>query len=150
MSEAFQERLVQVRRMLLRNVGVPVLAALAAVGLARTTWLESLENVYYDYWHIIAGVRYQPQHAAVVSMDDETLVALKDDPLAFWAPHFGKAMDTLTAAGVKAVGLDLIYQVSAESWLKKLKLPDSEISRSYDAPLRAALASGNKIGRAHV
>jgi class 3 adenylate cyclase len=83
-------------------------------------------------------------------MDDETLLALKDDPLAFWAPYFGKAMDVLDQVGVKAVGLDFIYQVSAEEWLRKLKLPNSEISRTYDAPLRAALAHGNKILITHV
>ena len=53
-------------------------------------------------------------------------------------------MDVLTQAGVKAVGLDFIYQVSAEGWLRKLNLPDSEISRKYDSPLRAALAAGNR------
>jgi len=144
------ERLAALRKNLIRLVGVPLLACAIALGLARTSWVESLENLYYDYWHIIAGVRYAPQHAAFVSMDDETLVALKDDPLAFWAPHFGRAMDVLTQVGVKAVGLDFIYQVSAESWLKKLKLPDSEISRNYDSPLRAALASGNKILITHL
>ena len=59
-------------------------------------------------------------------------------------------MQTLTRAGVKAVGFDFIYQVSAESWLKKLKLPDSTVSRNYDAPLRAALASGDKILITHL
>ena len=137
-------------RRLLRHFGVPLLACLIAGAIAQTSWLQSLENVYYDYWHVFAGVRYAPQHAAVVSIDDDTLDALKDDPLAFWAPHFGKAMDVLGKVGVKAVGLDFIYQVSAENWLKKLKLPDSEISRNYDSPLRAALASGDKILITHM
>ncbi len=121
-----------------------------AVGLARTDWQQSLENIYYDSWHVISGVRYEPQHTAFVSVDDETLVALKDDPLAFWAPYFGQAMSVLTDAGAKAVGLDFIYQVSGEAWLKKLQLPDSEISRNYDSALRSALASGNKILITHL
>ena len=129
----------------LRYGAVVVLSAAVAFGLARTNWLRSIENIYYDYWHVFSGVRWTPQHAGFVSMDDETLAALKDDPLAFWAPHFGLAMDTLHKLGVRAVGLDFIYQVSAENWLRKLDLPDSEISRNYDAPLRAALAQGNKI-----
>ena len=54
-------------------------------------------------------------------------------------------MQTLTDAGVKVVGLDYLYQVSAEDWLKKLNLPGSESSRSYDSPFRAQLAAGNKI-----
>src|SRR5258708_11058549 len=35
--------------------------------------------------------------------------------------------------------------MSAESWLRKLNLPDSRISREYDTPLRAALSEGNTI-----
>jgi|GEM_PF-191174 len=133
------------RRRLIRLAGVPLLACMVALAASRAGWLESLENVYYDYWHVIGGVRYIPQHVAVVTMDDDTLDALKDDPLAFWAPHFGRAMDVLSQAGVKAVGLDFLYQVSAEEWLKKLKLPDTEISRNYDGPFRAALARGNAV-----
>ena len=138
------------RKFLIRWLGVLVLATAFAAGLARTNWGASIESIYTDYWHVIKGVRYQPQHSVFVEMDDATLIALKEDPLAFWAPYFGKAMDTLTEAGVKAVGLDFIYQVSAEGWLRKLNLPDSEISRNYDTPLRAALASGNKILITHL
>jgi hypothetical protein len=57
---------------------------------------------------------------------------------------FGMALIGVSMA-LKAVGFDFIYQVSAESWLRKLKLPNSAVSRNYDAPLRAALASGDKI-----
>ena len=134
----------------LRYLAVVTLATALAAGLARTNWVQAIESVYYDYWHVLTGARYAPRHTGFVSMDDETLLALKDDPLAFWAPHFGKAMQVLTQAGVKAVGLDFIYQVSAESWLRKLNLPDSDISRNYDNPLRAALASGDKILITHL
>jgi adenylate cyclase len=137
-------------KQLLRWFGVVAVSMALAMGAARTDGLRAIENIYSDYWHVITGVRYQPSHTAFITMDDETLVALKDDPLAFWAPYFGQAMSVLTEAGVKAVGLDFIYQVSAESWLKKLKLPDSEISRNYDSPLREALASGNKILITHL
>ena len=150
MAETRNERLIALRRTLIRNILVPLLACAAAIGLSRTSWLESIEDIYYDYWHVISGVRYMPEHAAVVSMDDDTLAALKDDPLAFWAPHFGRAMDVLTQAGAKAIGLDFIYQVSAEAWLKKLNLPDSEISRTYDSPLRAALSRGDKVLITHL
>ena len=130
---------------MLRYVAVVVLACLLAFSLARTDWVRSLENIYYDYWHLLSGVRYPPRHTVFVSIDDETLAALKDDPLVFWAPHFARVMDTLAQAGVKAVGLDVLYQVSAESWLRKLELPDSAASRNFDSPLRAALAKGDKI-----
>ena len=124
---------------LLRIALVAAVALLLALGTARMSWHRALEDAYYDWWHVIAGVRYVSRHTAVVAIDDETLLALKDDPLAFWAPHFGKAIEVLTQAGAKTIGLDFLYQVSAEEWLRKLNLPDSDISRSYDAPLRAAL-----------
>jgi adenylate cyclase len=132
-------------KQLLTYLAMLAFACAVAMGIARTNWGRSAENIYYDYWHVYSGVRYEPSHTAFVSMDDETLLALREDPLAFWAPHFGKAIDTLKRAGAKVVGLDFIYQVSAESWLRKLDLPDSQISRSYDVPLRAALASGSTI-----
>ena len=134
----------------LRGAAIVALATAFAAGLARTIWLQSFENFFYDAWHVLAGVRYPPRYTAFVSMDDETLVALKDDPLAFWAPHFGRSMEVLAQAGARAVGLDFIYQVSAESWLRKLNLPDNEIARNYDTPLRAALTRGDKILITHL
>jgi adenylate cyclase len=126
------------------------LAAGLAAAAARTDWVRSLENIYYDYAHILAGVRNVPERTALVAVDDETLAMLKDDPLAFWAPHFARAIGALTQAGVKAIGFDFLYQVSAESWLKKLNLPESDVSRSYDGPLRAAFASGNTVLIVHL
>ncbi len=116
-----------------------------AAGLAHTEWQRSLEDVYYDYWHVFTGVRYRPTHTAFITVNDATLSALKDDPQAFWAPYWGQIIGTLTKAGVKAIGLDYLYTMSAESWLRKLNLPDSRISREYDTPLRAALSEGNTI-----
>ena len=135
---------------LLRNIAVLVLSTGLAAALARTEWVQALENTYYDYWHVFTGVRYAPSHTALVSIDDKTFLALKDDPLVFWAPYFGRALQVLAQAGVKAVGFDVLYQVSAEGWLRKLNLPDSEVSRNYDAPLRAALAQGNVVLITHL
>jgi class 3 adenylate cyclase len=139
-----------VHKKLLRWLAVAAASTGIAVGLADTEWHQSLENVYYDYWHVLTGVRYEPKYTAVVTVDDQTLLALKDDPLAFWAPYWGQAMSTLRAAGAKAVGLDFIYMVSAEAWLRKLNLPDSTISREYDTPFRAALSEGEAILITHL
>jgi adenylate cyclase len=128
-----------------RVAGVAAAALLFAAGVAQTSWQRALEDRYYDWWHVSAGVRDGPRHTALVAVDDETLLALKDDPLAFWAPHFARAIEVLSQAGARVIGLDFLYQVSAEGWLKKLDLPDSAISRSYDAPLRAALAGGRVV-----
>lgn len=128
-----------------RFLFVVVVAFGSSEAMMRLGWMEPLENVYYDYWHQFAGKRRDARHAAVVAVDERTLDLYKDDPLAFWQPHFARAMDTLTRAGAKVIGLDYLYQVSAEDWLKKLNLPGSDSSRNYDAPFRAQLAAGNKI-----
>ena len=62
--------------------------------MMRLGWLDALENVYYDYWHQYAGKRRDAAHAAVVAVDEQTLDQYKDDPLAFWQPHFARAMET--------------------------------------------------------
>ncbi len=126
-------------------LAVTVLALVVSLGSERLGWLQDYENIFYDYWHQIAGKRRDAQHAAVIAVDDDTLIQYKDDPLAFWQPIFAVAMQNLTDAGVKSIGLDFIYAVSAEAWLRKLNLPDSEVSRNYDAPFRGQLAKGNKI-----
>ncbi len=138
------------RKRLLRWLLLTVAATAAAAGLARTEWHRSLESAYYDYWHVLAGKRYEPAHTVFVSVDDATLLAYKDDPLAFWTPYWARALDVLGKAGVKAVGLDFIHLVSAESWLRKLNLPDSRISREYDSAFRAALAQGKTILITHL
>lgn len=126
-------------------LAVTVLALIVSLGSERLGWLQDYENIYYDYWHQLAGKRRDAQHAAVIAVDDDTLLQYKDDPLAFWQPIFAVAMQNLTDAGVKSIGLDFIYAVSAEAWLRKLNLPDSEVSRNYDSPFRGQLAQGNKI-----
>ncbi len=86
-----------------------------------------------------------PKHVVIVSVDDQTFVALKDDPLAFWQPHFAQAMKVIDGAGAAVTGLDFVYATSAETWLARLKLPDTEISRTYDKPFRERIAAGRKI-----
>ena len=94
----------------LRVAAVAAAAVLLAFGIARTSWHRALENAYYDWWHVLSGVRYAPRHTAMVAVDDATLLALKDDPLAFWAPHFARAIEVLTQAGASTIGLDFLYQ----------------------------------------
>lgn len=129
---------------------VTLLSALIAIGFEHFRLLEGFDNFYYDTWHHVAGKRRDPQHVVIVSVDDATFVKLKDDPLAFWQPHFAQAMHVIDNAGAAVTGLDFVYATSAETWLSRLKLPDNEISRVYDKPFREVLAAGRKILVGHL
>jgi adenylate cyclase len=137
-------------RKLRRFALVTVLAAVLAIGFQARGLLEGFDDFYYDAWHQLAGKRREAQHVVIVSVDDATFVKLKDDPLAFWQPHFAQAMRVIDAAGAKVTGLDFVYATSAETWLSRLKLPDTEISRTYDKPFREAMAAGNKVLVGHL
>ena len=131
-----------------------IAVALVSAGLALAAqwqgWLEGFDDFQYDAWHHIAGKRRDAQHVAIVSVDDETFLKLKDDPLAFWQPHFAAAMKVLEQAGASVIGLDFVYATSAEAWLKRLNLPDTQVSRTYDSAFRERLAAGNKILVGHL
>ncbi len=107
--------------------------------------LNSAEDWYYDAWHQVSGLRYQPKHVVIVAIDDQTRLEHQDEPLVFWSPHFARVIGVLRQAGVKVIGMDFLFSVSAESWLKRLKLPESDQSRTYDLPFREQLASGRVI-----
>ena len=111
----------------------------------RMGWLNAAEDWYYDVWHQVAGLQYKPKHVVIVAIDDQTRLEHQDEPLVFWGPHFALALEVLKKVGVKIIGIDYLFSVSAESWLKKLKLPGKNESRVYDGPLRAQLAGGQVV-----
>ncbi|HEY4374323.1 MAG TPA: adenylate/guanylate cyclase domain-containing protein [Burkholderiales bacterium] len=129
---------------------VTLIAAVAAIAFGADGLLQGFDDFYYDAWHQIAGKRRDARHVVIVSVDDATFIKLKDDPLAFWQPHFAQAMRVIDHAGAAVTGLDFVYATSAESWLSRLKLPDTEISRTYDKPFREALAAGRKVLVGHL
>lgn len=133
------------RRQAIIGALLVVFACAAAEVAARAGWFNTLENTYYDLWHNLAGVRAEPKHVVIVSVDNQTLLAHKDEPLAFWGPHFARAIEALRRAGTRIIGIDYVFTVSAESWLKKLDLPGGEKSRIYDIPMRTQLASGQVV-----
>jgi adenylate cyclase len=111
----------------------------------RAGWLEGVEAVYYDLWHQLSGPRYPAAHVVLVVVDDQTRLEHQDEPLVFWSPHFARAVQVLRRAGARVMGLDYLFSVSAESWLKKLKLPETDQSRTFDLPFREQLASGQVV-----
>ena len=127
---------------------LPVVFALAlglAELIARTGFGERLDAIYADQWHRWAGVRHVPEHVALVVVDDASLMLYQDDPFVFWTPHLAKASATLRAVGAKAIAIDFMLSVSPESWLRKMNLPESEMSRTYDVPFRTEIASGSVL-----
>ncbi|MBM4285094.1 MAG: adenylate/guanylate cyclase domain-containing protein [Deltaproteobacteria bacterium] len=105
-------------------------------------WLERPENFYYGLWHRLAGQRYQPQNVVIVAVDDDTLAEHPDVPLVCWTPLFAQVLHRLRELNVRIIGLDYLYYVSIESWLRRLKLPGSDISRTFDLPFRRELGTG--------
>ncbi|MEW6657614.1 MAG: adenylate/guanylate cyclase domain-containing protein [Thermodesulfobacteriota bacterium] len=122
-----------------------VLLGAGAEAAFRNGWLGLAEDWYYDLWHQLSGRRYEPQQVVIAAIDDQTRLEHQDEPLVFWSPHFAQAIAVLRQAGVKVIGLDVLFSVSAESWLQRLQLPESGQSRTYDLPFREQLASGAVI-----
>ncbi len=122
-----------------------LIALLLAETAHRHQWLGRIENAWFDLWHRLSGKRLTPEHVAIVAIDQQALTRFPDDPLVFWTPHIARACTVLQQAGARIIGLDLLFAISPESWLDRLKLPGSDISRSYDAPFRAQINFGNLI-----
>jgi adenylate cyclase len=111
----------------------------------RAGWFDLLEYIYYDLWHNLAGLRAKASHVAIVAIDNKTLLDHRDEPLVFWGPHFARGIEVIRRAGARIIGLDYLFGVSAESWLKKLELPGSDKSRTYDISMRSQLATGQVV-----
>src|SRR3989338_7461818 len=78
-------------------------------------------------------------------LDDPTLNERPDEPLAFWTPHFARAVATLRQVGVRVVAIDFIFSGSPERWIEKLGLIGREASRNYDQPFRQQINRGGVL-----
>jgi len=107
--------------------------------------LNTIDNIYSDLWHRLAGVRHIPEHVVLISLDDATLNTYRDDPLVFWTPHIAKASKALREAGVNTIGLDMMFTISLEQWLQRQKATVDPAIATYDVPIREEIASGQLI-----
>jgi adenylate cyclase len=132
-----------------KKAGYFIVLVCLSVGMSitaeRNGWLTPTENTYYDAWHQLAGRRFVPSHSVIVAIDDVTLLAHEDEPLAFWGPHFATVVQKLRAAGARCIGIDFLFSVSAESWLKRIQTNNASMSRTYDIPFREELHKGDVI-----
>ena len=142
--------MMSVLRRYTRNLAlVAMLATLLATGVAEALYQSAavarLENLYTDLWHRLAGQRHVPRHVALVMLDDPTLNERPDEPLAFWTPHFAKAVGVLRELGVRTIAIDFIFSGSPERWIEKLGLIGKEASRNYDQPFREQINRGRVL-----
>ena len=105
---------------------------------------NTVDTVYTDAWHRMAGIRKIPSHVALVVIDDVSLYKFRDDPFVFWTKSHAKVVETLTAVGVKVIGFDMLFGVSPESWIKRFS-GNEELARTYDSPFRKVLNSGKVV-----
>jgi len=113
--------------------------------MTRFGWLDVMEYTYYDLWHILLGQRAEPKHVVIVAVDNQTLLQHQNEPLVFWGPHFARVIENTRKAGARIIGVDYLFTISSESWLKNLELPGTDRSRTYDIPMRTQLASGQVV-----
>lgn len=108
-------------------------------------WMSFSERKHYDLFQNIVGLRAENLKTVLVIIDDATILAHKDEPMTFWGPHFARVIDILNKKGAAAIGIDFLFTVTAESWLKKIGASADEKSRTFDIPLRTQLGSGSVI-----
>lgn len=123
------------------GLGLAAAAGLTAMAFgAKSGMATPPDNAYYDAWHRLAGIRHRPANVVMVVVDEPSL-AQNTDPLVFWTPQVAAVSAALRAAGAKVVGLDLMFSISPESWLRDRCPGPSE----YDLPLRTELAGGKLV-----
>jgi adenylate cyclase len=107
--------------------------------------LSTVEHVYSDLWHRVSAVRYSPQHVAMVVVDEQALAEHSDDPLVFWTPLFARAAATLRQAGAAVIGIDFLFAITPENWIRKLDLPMTDALQNYDLAFRQELNGGRVV-----
>ena len=123
-----------------------ILFALGAGEIAlREGWLNTFEYLSYDLWHHMSGRRAEPKHVVILAVDNQAFLEHQDEPLVFWGPYFARVIGNVRRAGARIIGLDYLFSVSAESWLKRLEVSGTDKGRTYDIPMRRELASGQVV-----
>lgn len=120
-----------------------ILAALCAA-LAWAGSLSLLDGLYLDAWHRLAGKRAEPSHVLIAAVDDATLDSFREQPLSFFGPIFAQGLARLREMGAAVVGMDVLFAVSAESWLERLGVAGPQ-GQGYDQRFREELAKGNVV-----
>jgi len=113
--------------------------------LGRTPVLRWADAAMGDLWVTLAPRRQPSELPVVVIAIDDASLQRNPDPLLFWGSDIARAIEVLRDKGSIAVGLDLNIATSGETWLIEHGFGDSPHVRSWDGPLRGALASGDVV-----
>ena len=133
------------RKIWLRLLVIFVIAFALIRAAGDSAFVAPIDRIYQDLWHRMAGLRELPKHVVVISIDDTTLAAYREDPLVFWTPFYAKAAEVLRQVGVPVVGLDMMLSISPEKWLRKNKIDKGQFAGTFDIPFRKQIASGQLI-----
>ena len=124
---------------------ITLLAFAVAEGCYRAGLLNTVDHLYSDAWHQLAGPRSQPRHVVLVTVDDQALAAQADTPLVFWTPQFARAAEVLHTVGARAVALDFLPATTPENWLRRIQGLEASGLRDYDLPFRQTLSHGRLL-----
>jgi len=133
------------RRALWVALSLTIFSSAVAELAYRAGWSDLAESAYTDLWHRLSGVRHRPEHVALVVVDDQSLQEHSEDPLVFWTPYIAQAASVLREVGAKIIGLDFLFAISPESWLRKINLPESDLGRTFDVPFRNEINAGKLV-----
>jgi len=148
---------------IVQTVAVALLMAGAVEGMWRAEMLRWADNYVSDRWqYLTEPVSQADLPVVLIAVDDESLIEI-DDPMVFWGPHLGHAIDNLRANGSSVVGIDLGFPVSGEDWLHENVFSDELLeaatniqnapaldaaimkTRTWDMPFRATLYQGDVV-----
>lgn len=133
----------------LKRIGFQLFVVVASIAIAegayRSGVLAPVEHLYSDLWHRASGVRFVPEHVALVVVDDATLAEHGETPMVFWTPLFARAAATLREAGATVVGVDFLFAITPEDWISRLGLSAVAALRDYDLAFRQELSTGKMV-----
>jgi adenylate cyclase len=133
----------------LKRYTFQLLVVIASVVIAeaanQTVAIDTAEHLYSDLWHRLAGVRFRPEHVALVVVDDASLAQHADDPMVFWTPIFARTAARLREAGASVIGIDFLFALTPEDWINRQNLAGTSGLRDYDLTFRQELNTGRVV-----
>lgn len=123
------------------------LSLITGIVFTVTDFFEKVDTFSSDVFHVLSGVRHQPNATVIASLDSEALAAYPNTPLVFWGPHFAQAIERLREAGAAVIAIDMLFSITPEQWLRTVDgfsaMPPKILD--YDQTFDQALSEGGVI-----